>query len=212
MTTRTRSRLVQIFTIAVTAAMLSPMAKAAGVTSSFEGPGYELSLPGSWTVSAVKDRDGISQYRNSARAEELTVSVYALRMGQFRHAAAIQQSFDARRALELGWGQGQTTLSAITRQRRGEQQWIYYSGEDRRAQRRFLNLMVSSGACVQNFYFEAIGLPEADFARSVHDVFAAIDVPQLPELPYGFWNKTALEQLPSGAALYPHSPLTVGTK
>jgi hypothetical protein len=142
--------------------------------SVFEGPTYRLVLPGTWKQSGS---DGALSYRAADDRQGLMASLYVIdeRMrAQAPRAALLLHSADLRRSAELRLGSKRLSLSAVVQDRSGDYLRTRYVGTD--GDRRFINLALSAPGWIQNFYYEAVGLPQAEFDRRVADIFEKLEI------------------------------------
>jgi hypothetical protein len=142
--------------------------------SVFEGPTYRLILPGTWKQSGG---DGALSYRTADNRQGLMAALYVIdqRMrAQAPRAALLLHSADLRRTAEQRVGSGQLWLSAVVQDRAGDYLRTCYAGADR--DRRFINLALSAPGWIQNFYYETVGLPQAEFDRRVAEIFEKLEI------------------------------------
>lgn len=165
-------------------------ASAADNKCTSEEPAYRITLPGPWIAAS---RDGIVHYQSPSRTEAVTAAVYEFK-GFADEAGRIElmmKSLEMRRGLERERSGGNLELSEVTRDRLGGLPRLRYAGEDIRTHRRFADLIVSSPHCMQNFYYEAVGLSQHEFERTARNIFRSLEIP----------DKTTLDRRLSAAGV-----------
>jgi hypothetical protein len=154
----------------------SPMRlHAADEATAVAGVGYRTLLPGRWTVTT---EGGIHHYRSATGREGVTVAVYELNpkfSRPSRRAKVIGDMVGLGRALAQKVSGGDAVLSEVTQQRSRGQIQASYKGEEPAAQRRFVELLVSSGCCIRAVYYEAIGLSQQAFESRARGILGAFE-------------------------------------
>ncbi|MGH8530011.1 MAG: hypothetical protein ACRETN_09265 [Nevskiales bacterium] len=146
-------------------------------------PVDRITLPAEWVE---KSDGGAASYRSPGGTEALTTATYRLRApftdGKGR-AELLQKSAEVFRQAERSLSKNRVVLSAVTWTRSGSNSQLRYSGRDPATDRRLVSLTLISRQCMQNFYYEAIGLSRHEFGKRAVDILDALEIGEASSLP-----------------------------
>jgi hypothetical protein len=142
---------------------------------------FSLTLPGAWVAEPSSDPTRWSYHTNEGH-ESLTVSLIG---GSTTRLSRDEQSRTIERMVEIS-RRVQTKVPGITAitmtdATYGESEGVLaarYGGIEPARQRRFHCLLLSSPVAVTSFYYEAVGLTDADSEARARTIMNSIVVPR----------------------------------
>ena len=141
---------------------------------------FSLILPGKWSVDASNDPTRRSYHADNGR-EFLTVSlvVFANRLSNEEQHQTIKRMAEIHRGVQTKVpGVTALTMTETTFGESGSVLAARYGGIEPATQRRFHTLLLCSPLAVTVYYYEALGLSEAEAASRARTIMNSIAVPK----------------------------------
>jgi hypothetical protein len=151
----------------------APDARAFAPAELCGGPVSRVVVPAAWSTTL---NDGSVTYRSESGREAVTSAVYAYPapvLADDGRRALLSRMVQVHRDVERGAGGDRVTLSAVRVLRARGQLQACLSGFDPDRGRRFVSISIATDKMLQHLYYEAVGLPQRDFARRTLQVLGA---------------------------------------
>jgi len=171
-----------IFGVAVLAAVVAGLRfwKSTPEDTPVRENAFRLTLPGKWSPEASSDPTRWT-YHSENRREQLTVSLFAWakRLSPEEQRQTLERMTEIHRNVQTKMpGMDAITMSDTTFGESGGTIAARYGGVDLPHQRRFWSLLLSSPVAVTVFYYEAVGMSEAETDARARAVMNSIVVPR----------------------------------